>query len=108
LVLHFDLARRLWSRKAAFWSSLALLLCVQFTLQGRTAQIDAVLAFCTTLGLYGLLRHLLLGPAWGWYVIGGIATGVGCDHQGHWISALAADDSLCICALATMARSATL
>ncbi|MBK9497651.1 MAG: glycosyltransferase family 39 protein [Xanthomonadales bacterium] len=51
LVLHFDLARRLWSRKAAFWSSLALLLCVQFTLQGRTAQIDAVLAFCTTLGL---------------------------------------------------------
>jgi 4-amino-4-deoxy-L-arabinose transferase-like glycosyltransferase len=82
LVLHFDLARRLWSRKAAFWSSLALLLCVQFTLQGRTAQIDAVLAFCTTLGLYGLLRHLLLGPAWGWYVIGGIATGVGVITKG--------------------------
>lgn len=82
LALHFDLARRLWTRKAAFWSSLALLFCVQFTLQGRTAQIDAVLMFCTTLGLYGLLRHLLLGPAWGWYVIGGIATGIGVITKG--------------------------
>jgi 4-amino-4-deoxy-L-arabinose transferase-like glycosyltransferase len=36
----------------------------------------------TTLSLYGLLRHLLLGPAWGWYAFGGLAAGLGVITKG--------------------------
>ncbi len=82
LWLTFDLARRLWNRQSAFWATLALLVTVQFTLQARSAQIDALLLLWTTLGLYGLLRHLLLGPHWGWYLIGGFATGLGVITKG--------------------------
>ena len=62
LTLVWDLARRLWSRETAWWAALTLLACVQFSMQARGAQIDALLCFFTTLGLYGILRHLLLGP----------------------------------------------
>lgn len=82
LALTWDLLRRLHGRRVAFWGTGALLVCVQFTLQGRTAQIDMVLVLFTTLGLYGLLRHLLLGPAWGWYVLAGLATGLGVITKG--------------------------
>jgi 4-amino-4-deoxy-L-arabinose transferase-like glycosyltransferase len=82
LALVFDLSRRLYGRRIAWLATAALLITVQFTLQARTAQIDAVLCFFTTLGLYGLLRHLLLGPAWGWYAIAGIATGLGVITKG--------------------------
>ena len=82
LVLVWDLARRCWGRRTAFWTTLALLFSVQFALQGRSAQIDAVLCFFTTLGLYGLLRHLWLGPAWRWYALAGVATGLGVITKG--------------------------
>lgn len=82
LALTWDLLRRLHGRRIAFWGTLALLVSVQFTLQGRTAQIDMVLVLFTTLGLYGILRHLLLGPAWGWYVLAGLATGLGVITKG--------------------------
>jgi 4-amino-4-deoxy-L-arabinose transferase-like glycosyltransferase len=36
----------------------------------------------TTLGLYGLLRHLLLGPSWGWYITGFAAMGLGIITKG--------------------------
>ena len=39
-----------------------LLASVQFVLQAKTAQIDMVLTFFTTLAAYGLLRHALAGP----------------------------------------------
>ncbi len=48
----------------------------------RGAQIDPVLCFFTTFSLYALLRHLLLGPAWGWYLIGGVAAGLGVITKG--------------------------
>lgn len=82
LWLCHDLARRLWGRRQAWLSTLALLLTVQFTLQARSAQIDMVLTAFTTLGLYGLLRHLLLGPSWGWYALAGVATGLGVITKG--------------------------
>jgi 4-amino-4-deoxy-L-arabinose transferase-like glycosyltransferase len=82
LALTWDLLRRLHGRRIAFSGALGLLFCVQFTLQGRTAQIDMVLVLFTTLGLYGILRHLLLGPAWGWYVLAGVATGLGVITKG--------------------------
>jgi 4-amino-4-deoxy-L-arabinose transferase-like glycosyltransferase len=48
----------------------------------RGAQIDPMLCGLTTLSLYALLRHLLLGPAWGWYLIGGLAAGLGVITKG--------------------------
>ncbi|MDE0245854.1 MAG: glycosyltransferase family 39 protein, partial [Gammaproteobacteria bacterium] len=77
LALVWDLARRLWSRETAWWAALGLLACLQFTMQARSAQIDAVLCLFTTLSLYGLLRHLLLGPDWRWFNVGCLAAGVG-------------------------------
>ncbi len=82
LALTWDLARRLWGRETALYAPLALLACVQFTLQARTAQIDAVLCFFTTLSLYGLLRHLLLGPDWRWFTWGCLAAGIGVMTKG--------------------------
>jgi hypothetical protein len=32
--------------------------------------------------VYGLLRHLLLGPRWGWYTLGGLAAGLGVITKG--------------------------
>jgi 4-amino-4-deoxy-L-arabinose transferase-like glycosyltransferase len=82
LLLVYDLARRLWNRETALLAALALLFTVQFTWQARQAQIDATLCFWTTLGIYGLLRHLLLGPQWRWYAIGCAAAGLGTITKG--------------------------
>ena len=48
----------------------------------RGAQIDPLLCLFTTLSLYALLRHLLLGPAWGWYTLGGFVAGLGVITKG--------------------------
>jgi len=61
---------------------LLLLLTFQFLWQARQAQIDGVLCFLTTLSLYGLLRHLLLGPATGWFLVGWAAAGFGVITKG--------------------------
>jgi 4-amino-4-deoxy-L-arabinose transferase-like glycosyltransferase len=82
LVLVYDLARRLWGRQAAWLAALVLVLTVQFTMQARTAQIDALVCFWTTLGIYGLLRHLLLGPRWPWYFVAWFAMGLGIITKG--------------------------
>jgi len=82
VVLVYDLARRLWNRETGFLAGLALLFTVQFVWQARQAQIDATLCFRTTLSLYGLLRHLLLGPQWRWYVVGWAAAGFGVITKG--------------------------
>ncbi|MEE4108768.1 MAG: glycosyltransferase family 39 protein [Halieaceae bacterium] len=80
--LTFDITRRLFDTHAAVAAGLLLAVTVQFTLQAHTAQIDGTLCFLTTLGLYGLLRHLLLGPDWRWYAIAGVAAGVGIITKG--------------------------
>ncbi len=82
LLLVWDLARRLWNRRVALAAGLTLLATIQFTLQAKTAQIDAMLAMWTTLGFYGLARHMLLGPAWRWYYIGFAAAGLGVITKG--------------------------
>ena len=82
VVLVYDLARRLWNRETGLIAGALLLLTVQFVWQARQAQIDATLCFWTTLSLYGLLRHLLLGPQWRWYVIGWAAAGFGVITKG--------------------------
>lgn len=80
--LVMDLGRRLWNPSAGLWAGAILLGTVQFTTQMKAAQIDGVLCFLTTLSFYGLCRHLLLGPAWGWYTAGGVAAGVGVMTKG--------------------------
>lgn len=82
LLLIYDLGRRLWNRETGLAAALALLLTVQFVWQARQAQIDATLLFWVVLGLYGLVRHLLLGPAWGWYAVGWAAAGFGVITKG--------------------------
>ena len=82
LFLVYDLGRRLWHRRAGFAAGLALLAIVQFSLQVKTAQIDASVTFFTTLGLYGLIRHCLLGPSWRWWWIACAAMGFGIITKG--------------------------
>ena len=82
VVLVYDLARRLWDRETGLAAALLLLFSVQFVWQARQAQIDATLCFFTTLSLYGLLRHCLLGPQWKWYAIGWAAAGIGIITKG--------------------------
>lgn len=82
LMLVYDLGRRLWNRETGFIAALALLFTVQFVWQARQAQIDATLCFFTTLSLYGLLRHCLVGPDWKWYIAGWFAAGLGIITKG--------------------------
>ena len=82
LLLIYDFGRRTVSREAGLAASLITVCTLQFLMVTRGAQIDATLCFLTTLSLYALLRHLMLGPAWGWYFIGGLAAGLGVFTKG--------------------------
>ena len=82
LFVIYDLGRRLVSREAGLAAALISVCTLQFLMVMRGAQIDATLCFLTTFSLYALLRHLLLGPAWGWYFIGGFVAGLGVFTKG--------------------------
>jgi 4-amino-4-deoxy-L-arabinose transferase-like glycosyltransferase len=82
VLLVYDLLRRVRGRAAAFAGAFVLLITFQFVWQARQAQIDGVLCFLTTLGLYGLLRHLLAGPSPGAYLLGWAAAGLGVITKG--------------------------
>lgn len=82
LWLVYDLARRLWDHRAGVAAAVAVLCCLQFVYQFKRAQIDPSLVLATTLALYGLLRHRLLGPAWPWYYLGCAAAGAGVVLKG--------------------------
>ena len=82
LWLTFDLGRRLWGARAGLWAAAAVLAAPAFVYQAKRAQIDPTLVFLTTLALYGILRHLLLGPAWRWFAGGCFAAGIGVVTKG--------------------------
>jgi 4-amino-4-deoxy-L-arabinose transferase-like glycosyltransferase len=82
LFLIYDFGRRTVSREAGLAAGLLVVCTLQFVVATRGAQIDPVLCFLTTLSLYSLLRHMLLGPAWRWYFIGGFAAGLGIFTKG--------------------------
>jgi 4-amino-4-deoxy-L-arabinose transferase-like glycosyltransferase len=82
LFLIYDFGRRLVSREAGLSAALITVCTLHFVMVMRGAQIDPVLCFLVTFSLYALLRHLLLGPAWGWYVIGGFVAGLGVITKG--------------------------
>ncbi|HTU66297.1 MAG TPA: glycosyltransferase family 39 protein, partial [Steroidobacteraceae bacterium] len=78
----YDLGRRLVGRGAGLASAILVCCTLQFLVTMRGAQIDPLLCFMTTFSLYALLRHLLLGPAWGWYALGGLFAGLGVITKG--------------------------
>ncbi len=82
IALVTDLGRRLWSERAGLWSGAVLLSMLQFPLQMKSGQLDGPLCAWTTLSLYGYCRHLLLGPDWRWYAVGGVAAGLGVITKG--------------------------
>ncbi|QVW21532.1 glycosyltransferase family 39 protein [Pseudomonas hormoni] len=78
----YDLGRRLWNRRAGRTAALLYLATYQTYSILRTGQIDSFLILFTSLGLYGLTRHLLLGPAWRWFYAGCAAMGIGVITKG--------------------------
>lgn len=72
-----DLGARLWTRRIGLYAGWTVLLTLQFTWQAKKAQIDPVAVFWITLANYGLLRHMLRGPDWRWWMLGWAAAGLG-------------------------------
>jgi len=88
IALVYDFVRRQWNHRAGLLAAAAVLVSFDFTFQMRGAQIDGVETFWITLAMYGLLRHLLLGPAWRWYALGFLAAGLGVITKGVGVIAL--------------------
>ncbi|WP_310596640.1 ArnT family glycosyltransferase [Aeromonas aquatica] len=88
ITLVWDLGRRLWSPSVGFLAGLLLLFTVQFTLQAKTAQIDALVTCFITLGVYGFIRFLLCDGGWRWYWLGWFAAGLGIITKGVGLLAL--------------------
>ncbi|MGL5814129.1 MAG: ArnT family glycosyltransferase [Aeromonas sp.] len=88
ILLVWDLGRRLWNPAVGFMAGLLLLFTVQFTLQAKTAQIDGLVTFFITLGVYGFVRFLLCGGGWRWYWLGWFAAGLGIITKGVGLLAL--------------------
>jgi 4-amino-4-deoxy-L-arabinose transferase-like glycosyltransferase len=80
--LVYNFGRRLVSREAGVACAILVVCTLQFVQTMRGAQIDPTLCFLTTLSLYALLRHQLLGPEWRWYTIGGFVAGLGVITKG--------------------------
>ncbi|PFN94773.1 dolichyl-phosphate-mannose--protein mannosyltransferase, partial [Bacillus sp. AFS076308] len=78
----YDLGRRLWNQRIGRIAALLYLATYQTYSILQTGQIDSFLVLFTSVGLYGLTRHLLLGPAWRWFYIGCAAMGVGVITKG--------------------------
>jgi 4-amino-4-deoxy-L-arabinose transferase-like glycosyltransferase len=88
IALVYDFARRQWNHHTGLLAAALVLVSFDFTFQMRGAQIDGVEVFWIALACYGLLRHLLLGPAWRWYAIGCLAAGLGVITKGVGVLAL--------------------
>ena len=78
----YDLGRRLWGRRVGLVATLLFLATIQSLLVLKAGQTDALLILWTTLGVYGLVRHLTTGPAWSWYAVASVAMGLGVMTKG--------------------------
>ncbi|MHC8300901.1 ArnT family glycosyltransferase [Pseudomonas sp. ZS1P83] len=78
----YDLGRRLWHQRAGRTAALLYLATYQTYSILQTGQIDSFLILFTSVGMYGLARHLLLGPAWRWFYLGCAAMGIGVITKG--------------------------
>jgi 4-amino-4-deoxy-L-arabinose transferase-like glycosyltransferase len=82
LLLVYSLATRLHGRRAGLGAALLVGCSVQFVQVMRGAQIDPTLLFFCTLSLWSFSRHLLFGPDWRAYFLGGLAAGLGTITKG--------------------------
>lgn len=80
--LVYSLGSKLWSNQIGFYAAVLLIFSVQFTLQAKTAQIDAMVCMWITLGCYGLLRFLLIDGLWRWYYLAWFFMGIGVITKG--------------------------
>ena len=78
----YDIAKRLYNPKIGLYAGFLLAITLHFILQAKSGQLDAPVAFWVMLGSYGLLRHLILGPAWRWYYLAFFAMGMGIITKG--------------------------
>ena len=78
----YDIARRLWNRRVGLIAGLLFLATYQTHAVLRDGGIDGLLFLWISLALYGMLRHLLLGPAWRWYYLACAAMGLGIISKG--------------------------
>ena len=78
----YDLGRRLWNPRIGIIAALLFLSTYQTFSILREGQIDGFLCLWIVLGVYGMLRHLLLGPAWGWFYVACAAMGLGIISKG--------------------------
>lgn len=78
----YDLGKRLWNRRIGVIAALLFLATYQTYSVLRAGQIDGFLCLWIILGLYGMVRHLLLGPAWGWFYVACAAMGFGIISKG--------------------------
>ena len=88
LLLLTDLATRLWGRRVGLACGYLLLVTFHFTAQIKSAQTDAFLGLWMTLTLYGLFRHVVLGPNWGWWYMGCLSAGLALLTSGHGVALL--------------------
>ncbi len=80
--LIYDLGKRLWSTQVGWYAALLLLFSLQFVLQAKSAQIDAMVCCWITIGCYGLIRHLILNDGWKWFFLGSFFMGIGVITKG--------------------------
>ncbi|GGB74899.1 glycosyltransferase family 39 protein [Shewanella inventionis] len=80
--LVYDIGRKLWSTQVGFIAGLLLTFSIQFMLQAKTAQIDAMVCAFITLGCYGLLRFTLVDGKWRWYFMAWFFMGIGVITKG--------------------------
>ncbi|MDB6142664.1 MAG: hypothetical protein JWP80_1708 [Pseudomonas sp.] len=80
--LLYDLGRRLWNQRIGVIAGLLFLGTYQTISILRAGQIDGFLCLWISIGMYGLVRHLLLGPAWGWFYVACAAMGLGIASKG--------------------------
>lgn len=78
----YDLGTHLWNRRIGMIAGLLFLATYQTYSIQRAGQIDGFLLLWIVIGLYGMVRHLLLGPAWGWFYASCAAMGFGIISKG--------------------------
>ena len=80
--LSYQLSKQLSGQRAAQSTLVLLLLCPQFLIQAKFAQIDAMVSCWIMIGVYGFMQHALYGPKWGWYYTAWAFMGLGIITKG--------------------------
>ncbi|HEX3861588.1 MAG TPA: glycosyltransferase family 39 protein [Stellaceae bacterium] len=73
----YAIGARLYDRRIGFWSALAYLTLPGVSLSALIISTDAVLLPCWAAALYAFIRARELGSGIGWWLVAGIAAGLG-------------------------------